>query len=330
MAVSDSSIEWTDSTWNPVTGCDKVSPGCAHCYAETFAKRGLGTFAGGRPFTDVQCHEDRVTQPLRWRRPRKVFVNSMSDLFHDDVPDAFIDRVFAVMALAPQHTFQILTKRAERMRAYLAHERKRKVAVAAQAFNMGKTGPAVASKLVEYQNYDAWPLPNVWLGVSVENNRWRSRLDELLVTPAAVRFISAEPLLDELDLTAYLEGDTLAAPGPGGFRKGPRLDWVIVGGESGAGARPCDIAWVLSIVKQCQAAGVPVFVKQLGSKPVCTYAQRGLALGVDPASIRQMEIDEPWNANTPEEYPIATRKGGDLAEMPEDLRVREFPTAVPA
>src|SRR4051812_21673400 len=121
MASTVTTIEWTDATWNPVTGCTKVSPGCAHCYAETFAKRGLGRFAksplvGIRDFTDVRCHEDALEQPLHWRKPRRIFVNSMSDLFHEDVPDAFIDRVFAVMALAPQHTFQILTKRPDRMR----------------------------------------------------------------------------------------------------------------------------------------------------------------------------------------------------------------------
>jgi protein gp37 len=197
-------------TWNPVTGCTKLSQGCKHCYAERLALR----FWGERPFTDVQVHEDRVDQPRRWRKGRTIFVNSMSDLFHEDVPDDFIARVFGVMRDCPHHTFQVLTKRAERL-AQLA--------------------PALQ-----------WPA-NVWAGVSVEDSRVLHRIDALRNVPAAVRFLSIEPLI-----------------GPLGTLKLGGIDWVIVGGESGPGARPMDAKWVESILRQCRAAGVAFFFKQWG------------------------------------------------------------------
>ena len=203
-------IEWTEMTWNPVTGCTKLSQGCKHCYAETLAKR----FWGDRPFTDVQLHEDRLDQPLRWRKPRTVFVNSMSDLFHEAVPEQFIGRVFDVMAECPQHTFQILTKRADRL-------------------------ATIAPSLV-------WP-DNVWMGVSVEDARVMHRIDLLRNVPAAVRFLSLEPLISPLNRLEL-----------GG------IDWVIVGGESGPGARPMRQEWVDSIFRQCRAANVAFFFKQWG------------------------------------------------------------------
>jgi protein gp37 len=216
-------------------------------------------------FHDVMTHEDRLDQPLRWTKPRKVFVNSMSDLFHEDVPDAFIDRVFAVMALAPQHTFQILTKRAERMREYMSGRRTRRGDRAVRPHE--RRAPRIA------KGSYSWPLPNVWLGVSVENQHFADeRIPLLLQTPAAVRFISAEPLLGPVDLAHWLDDI------PSGSR---RLDWVIVGGESGPGARPFDLAWARSIVQQCQAAGVPVFVKQLGASAAtpATYSCRTTRFG---------------------------------------------------
>jgi protein gp37 len=298
-----SAIEWCDASWNPVTGCSKVSPGCAHCYAERLAPK---VFAGQlrplpvnhasdlphyrrREFTDVECHEDRLDQPLRWKRPRRIFVNSMSDLFHEDVPDEFLHRVYHTMEAARWHTFQILTKRAARMRDYLA-------------WRYGPDDDAPRGRL---------PSRHIWHGVSVENQKFvDERIPLLLETLSAVRFISAEPLLDEVDLTPHLEGDTLAAPGAAGFRKGPRLDWVIVGGESGPGARPFDLAWARSIVEQCQDAGVPVFVKQLGA-----HAFEG----------------EPENDGCGPQYFTKDRKGGDITEWPHDLQVRQFPAvAVPA
>jgi protein gp37 len=251
-----SSIEWTEATWNPVTGCNKISPGCAHCYAETLAERFRGV--PGHPFEhgfDVQLRPEKLTLPLTWKKPRRIFVNSMSDLFHDAVPDEYIDRVFAVMAVASQHTFQVLTKRPARMRAYIA----------------------AREPLFGFP----WPLAHIWLGVSVENQHWaRERIPILLQTPAAVRFLSCEPLLGPVDL-----GQAHAD------QRYPGIDWVIVGGESGPKARRMELEWALSLVRQCQSARVPVFVKQLGKH----HALRG-----DP-------------------------KGHDLSRWPEDLRVREFP-----
>lgn len=214
-------IEWTDATWNPVTGCAKVSQGCKNCYAERDWKRLSAmpqTVYFGRKFTDVATHNDRLGQPLRWKRPRRIFVNSMSDLFHLDVPDDFIERVFAVMAHAKQHTFQVLTKRPDRMRH-------------------------VARYIADINGR---PLPNVWLGVSVEDQETADeRIPILLDTPAAVRWISAEPLLGPINLHE-------------------RLDWVVAGGESGPNARPMHPDWLRSLRDQCNAAGVDFLFKQWG------------------------------------------------------------------
>ncbi len=210
-----SGIEWTESTWNPVTGCTKISPGCKHCYAERMAirLRAMGQPNYERGFK-VSLQEHMLELPLTWRKPQTVFVNSMSDLFHKEVPDAFIRRVFDVMSRASWHRFQILTKRAERMET-------------------------LGGNL-------EWP-DNVWAGVSVESRDYLQRIDHLRCVPAPVRFISFEPLLKslgEIDLTA--------------------IDWVIVGGESGPGARPMEESWVVEIREQCLAAGVPFFFKQWG------------------------------------------------------------------
>jgi len=214
--VSDkSAIEWTDSTWNPVTGCTKVSPGCKHCYAEVFAERWRGI--PGHPYEqafDLRLWPDRLDLPLTWRRSRTIFVNSMSDLFHEKVPLAFIQKVFATMEAASWHTFQILTKRSERL-----------------------------TELARHLN---WP-PNVWMGVSIETAKYLRRADHLRQVPAAVRFLSLEPLLGPLD-TLDLSG----------------IHWVIVGGESGPGARSIDATWVRDIRKQCHRQGVPFFFKQWG------------------------------------------------------------------
>ena len=267
MANLNTSIEWTDVTWSPVTGCTKVSPGCAHCYAADVAKR----FWKGRPFEDVQFHEDRLFQPLHWRKPRRVFVNSMSDLFHEDLKDHQIYEIFRVMRRAPQHTFQVLTKRAERMNAYM-------------------------------KEYHIFVLPNVWLGVSVENQAMADeRIPILLDTPAAVRFLSVEPLLERVGITDYLKGH-------GDFQRSP-IDWVIVGGESGRKARPCNVRWVESIVLQCNYHDVPCFVKQLGAKPV---------MDGNP------HVD-PWLNVGTRPYILHDSKGGNWSEWPDHLRVRQFP-----
>jgi protein gp37 len=210
-----SNIEWTEMTWNPVTGCTKISQGCKHCYAERMAKRltAMGSDRYRNGFR-VTLHPDLLDVPRKWRQPRVVFVNSMSDLFHEDIPDAFIQRVFATMRDCPQHTFQVLTKRAERL-------------------------AALAPRLL-------WPH-NVWMGVSVEDARVVDRIGYLQKVPAAVRFLSLEPLIGPLE-GLRLEG----------------IDWAIVGGESGPRARPMKPEWVKSILRQCRAASVAFFFKQWG------------------------------------------------------------------
>lgn len=210
-----SAIEWTDATWNPVRGCTKISPGCKHCYAETFAERFRGV--PGHPFEqgfDLRLVPDALELPLRWRSPRRIFVNSMSDLFHEDVPETFVRQVFDVMRLASQHAFQVLTKRSARM--------------------------AELARTLDVPN-------NVWMGVSIENEDYTSRIDDLMRVPAKVRFLSIEPLLGPIRRLS-LDG----------------IHWVIVGGESGPRARPMDPGWVRSIRDQCAEAGVPFFFKQWG------------------------------------------------------------------
>ncbi len=217
-----SSIEWTDATWNPVRGCTKISSGCAHCYAETFAERFRGV--PGHPYEqgfDLRFVPEKLAQPLEWRSPRMIFVNSMSDLFHEDVPEDYVAKVTRVMQLANWHTYQVLTKRSERLRDVLS-----------------TTLKSLAGE------------PHIWWGVSVENrNQGLPRIEHLRDSPAAVRFLSIEPLLESLG-TLDLSG----------------IDWVILGGESGPGARPLEESWVLEIREQCQAAKVPFFFKQWGGK----------------------------------------------------------------
>lgn len=277
-------IEWTDATWNPVTGCTKVSQGCKHCYAERVFPRVysgaqidtglernndyLGPVMRPRKFTDVQCHQDRLDQPLRWRRARRIFVNSMSDLFHEDVPDQFITDVFGIMALAHWHTFQVLTKRPNRMLEYLC---KGDHGIIAQFSAIQRVGgisikPVFAALDVKRRDEIdwAWPLRNVWLGVSVENQETADeRIPLLLHTPAAVRFLSCEPLLGRVDLTkidlGWCSTNTLIKA-----EDMTAIDWVIAGGESGPHARPMHPAWVRSLRDQCHSAGVPFLFKQWG------------------------------------------------------------------
>jgi len=245
--MSKSGIEWTDETWNPVTGCTKVSQGCKHCYAERVWQRLSAPRQpyAGRKFTDVQCHYERLEHPLHWKKPRMVFVNSMSDLFHEDVPDYFISRVFLEMSRCPQHTFQILTKRHERMLAYM-------------------NGVLKSAKIRVANGYPTkfWPLPNVWLGVSVEDQATADeRIPLLLQTPAAVRFVSVEPMLGPIDLNKRV---CLVDKRRFKLTIGNYLDWVICGGESGPKARPMHPDWARSLCDQCKAAGVPFFFKQWG------------------------------------------------------------------
>lgn len=276
------SIEWTEATWNPVTGCDRVSEGCDHCYALALARRLKamgnpryqrdGDLLRSGPGFGLTVHWDKLEEPLRWRKPRLVFVNSMSDLFHPLVPLEAICQILLVIEKAREHTFQVLTKRPGRMASVLARIRPE-------------------------------PLPNLWLGTSVENQRWAEvRIPALLRTPAAVRFLSCEPLLGPIDLGRWLpercnecyEAGCDATELSCACECHRGLNWVIVGGESGPGARPLELDWVRDLAAQCWASGVPLFVKQLGSA---------------------------WARRVGARHP----KGGDPAEWPKNLRVRQWP-----
>lgn len=334
---SKSSIEWTDATWTPIRvrsaagervgwGCEKVSDGCKNCYAETLNKRlgtglpyavGAVTKAGGEYFLD----EKMLTAPLRWRKPRRVFVCSMTDLFGEWVPDEWIDRMFAVMALTPQHTYQVLTKRPERMREYISGD---DWGYESRADAIGEAMEAMSGRPVSGDpsddSYDAlpWPLPNVWLGTSVEDQPAADkRIPELLATPAAVRFVSYEPALGPVDFATYKVETGLWKFDKWAIPAG--LHWVIVGGESGPAARPFDIAWARRAVAQCKAAGVACFVKQLGAKPFeVLHEMRAPGPGAPVGMIGR---------TVPVEVPLKLKnlKGGDMSEWPEDLRVREMP-----
>jgi protein gp37 len=247
--MNNSKIEWTDKTWNPVTGCTKVSQGCKNCYAEKIYER----FNGKGSFKNVQCHEDRLTQPLRWKKPSMIFVNSMSDLFHEDVPFIFIDAVFRVMADVNHHTYQVLTKRVKRMLDFFEWKE--------SIFN------------IPWQ-----PSPNVWLGVSIEDQQSADeRIPLLLEVPAAVHFLSCEPLLGPVNLEAIGYADQRGLNAITGETKfysedngevdsywGSSINWVICGGESGHNARPMHPYWARSLRDQCSAACVPFFFKQWG------------------------------------------------------------------
>lgn len=281
-----SAIEWTGKTWNPVTGCDRISPGCDNCYALTLAKRlkGMGSpkyQTDGDPRTSgpgfgVAMHGDALSIPLRWRKPTTVFVNSMSDLFHARVPRAFIAQVWLTMARTPQHTYQILTKRPTRMAGVIGGE-----------FDGGQRLLESLLNEPDAQTlYGApWPLPNVWLGTSIESDDYAWRADDLRATNAAVRFVSAEPLLGplpSLDLTG--------------------IDWLIIGGESGKGARPLELSWVTDLIDRARDAKTAVFVKQLGSVWAHDVSVGGhLASRPDP-------------------------KGGNPDLWPSALKIREYPS----
>lgn len=306
-----STIEWTDATWNPITGCTLVSEGCKHCYAATLAatrlknhpsREGLARInaAGEAKFTgEVRFNEQWLDDPLRWTKPRMIFVCAHGDLFHESVPDEWIDQVFARMAVAPQHTFQVLTKRPDRARSYLSDDRQRQI-VGVYANRLRKRGHGEgirttafdiacdrAGMIEEMPHADivprledrplrlGWPLSNLWLGTSIETQATaNARIPHLLETPAAVRFASVEPLLGPLSLDDLCDGwkfiDALRGnwwhdcEPPHIERGNPRLDWVIVGGESGKEARPMHPDWARSLRDQCVAAGTSFFFKQWG------------------------------------------------------------------
>lgn len=349
-------IAWTEQTWNPVMGCSKVSAGCKNCYAEKMASRFSGEgqpfhgLSDGKRWTGaVRFRADRLMEPLRWTRPRLVFVNSVSDLFHEELPFELIAAVFGVMSLAKAHTFQVLTKRPARMLEFFAW-------LDAKARAKADDVPILTLDQARFErlwecvadivpnirgrigSYPAWPLPNVWLGVSTEDQAAADeRIPLLLKAPAAVRWISAEPLIGRLDLQKWLRGvcpacgsttypddhdlemacQTCATlrPDDEAFDDWPvRLDWVVVGGESGPGARPCEGSWMRFIVRDCQRKGVPVFVKQLGaaySDPFHGIAGRALVIDPDAQALVSRRLAHP--------------KGGDVSEWPTELRVREWP-----
>lgn len=300
--MGETSIEWTagadgrpGKTWNPVRGCVKISPGCKFCYAETFAERWRGV--NGHPYKDgfdPRLAEDQLGEPFGWKAPRNVFVNSMSDLFLKMFVDYFSDYLiatFGVMSACPQHTFQVLTKRADLMREMVWRMR------------MDHYDPTVVRRVLEnrlYADQDRaiqlplrWPLPNVHLGVSVEDRKYGlPRVDLLRDTPAAVRFLSIEPLLEDIASDLNLKG----------------IDQVIVGGESGHGARPFNVDWARKILAACRKQRVPFFFKQVGHRPFRTWQpddRQGLRIaGIVPLK-------------------IASAKGNKLPDIPEDLRVRE-------
>ena len=268
-----SKIEWTDATWNPITGCSMVSPGCTNCYAMTLAggrlkhhpsREGLTTPTERGPVWngEVRFNAKWLDQPLKWKKPRRIFVCAHSDLFNEDVPDEWIDLVFSVMALAPQHTFQVLTKRDNRMRAYCSSEE-----------TIGRlTNEITRFSFPDILTFRHKPdglkgiiIPNVWLGVSVESEQHTKRIENLLDTPAAVRFVSVEPLLGPVTLDSGIRG------GPPRFLSteidhptDTKLDWVICGGESGKNARPMLAPWARDIRDECIMAGVPFHFKQWG------------------------------------------------------------------
>lgn len=347
---ASTSIEWTDATWSPIrarrrdTGkvgqhCERVSPGCTNCYAATHNRRNLPTggtgldyVRGSRDLVETFVDERVLAQPLRWREPKRIFVANQTDFFGEFYTDEQIAAVFGLMAAARHHTFQVLTKRPERMRRFLKGE------TCPPHASMREWCFYAAQRLVGHaalRERNPWdhefPLPNVWLGVTAEDQqRADERIPILLDTPAAVRFVSAEPLLGPVNLRSVRRDpasrallDALDPAETGRMHplqnRGPGLDWCIVGGESGSNSRPCDVEWIRSIVKQCRAAGVPAFVKQLGAHPIMLGHREP---DWNPIAIETTALGSGcWRLR------LRDGKGGDPEEWPSDLRIREFPKA---
>jgi protein gp37 len=308
-------IEWTDETWNPVTGCSKISPGCRLCYAKALHDMRHTAFLAGKPmpaqysapFEKVQCWPKRLDIPLRWRAPRLCFINSMADLFHEDVPFEFISSVLFVAYNTPHITYQCLTKRDDRMLEFFSSDR-------------------VMSYSSSWTHLFSWPLLNFWAGVSVESKKYLYRLDRLRQVPAAVRMVSFEPLLEDLG-EVNLQG----------------IGWAIIGGMSGRRGvlDPMHVAWVRYLVEQCDAQGVPVFVKQVGGFPfdwadyIPKFWPKGTRYGAGLVSKSLATRRRPaagmgdWANKAGTFIKLRDPKGGDPAEWPEDLRRREFPKPYP-
>lgn len=313
-----SKIEWTADTWNPVRGCSRVSEGCDNCYAIPLAHRfsgkggpyvGLTVVRGGRVDWSgyARLVPEMLDKPMRWKRPRRIFVNSMSDLFHSSLSNQEIAAVFGVMAGCPQHTFQVLTKRPGRARRWFSWVNRLECCPWTECHfeALGRDN----DEGYIHCNSDGhdgrpWPLPNVHLGTSIEDQKTADeRVPELLRCPAAVRWLSAEPLLGPIDLKSVP------------YTGSNDISWVVVGGESGAGARQCDVEWIRSIVLQCKSADVPVFVKQLGAAYVDS-----------PNGVGGFSCRAPSGLGIRIRN-LKDRKGGDPSEWPDDLRVREWPRA---
>lgn len=365
-------IEWSDATWNPTRGCTKIAQGCKNCYAETFAERFRGV--PGHPYEqgfDPRLAPEQLTIPLKWKKPRRIFVDSMSDLFHEAFPDEHIAAVFGVMALTPWHTYQVLTKRPERAAALFARMWSENVMISwlrctatdwitttardvlfarPWADVLNRASAALAERGFDGEGFvPEWPLPNVWIGTSIAEQKDADKnIPYLLQIPAAVRFLSVEPIIGPVDLrhTKHIErvtfdehgcwandvpveidaltGSWVVADGAD-TGKGSAVQWVIVGGESGHGARPCNVEWISSIVQQCKDAGVPAFVKQLGAKPFvrCGNCGKGIGRHVGGGFV---DACGPTHAVLIGEMTrIRSVKGGDWNEWSEDLRVRQFP-----
>ena len=328
MSVTDTSIQWTSSSWSIVRGCSRVSEGCTRCYAERivarFSKPGMyghgfaKMTAGGPRWTGkVELVEKELRTPLRWKKPRKIFTSSTSDIFHEALPDDDITRIFAVMALADRHTFQVLSKRAARMREWFWKITPERFSDVAGELVQKLGLPPIHGNL---SRSVSWPLKNVWLGVSVEDQATADeRLPELTETPAAVRFVSYEPALEHVNFRSYLH----------------RVNMVIIGGESGPRARGFDLAWARSAIEQCRAAGTSAFVKQLGARPYDTDYE-GARKRDKVLAVRHGTSLEPegWTRVVSDRgdemiryIRLKDKKGGDPMEWDDDLRVREFPVA---
>lgn len=343
-------IEWTDETWNPIRGCSRVSEGCRNCYAEKVAYRfsdagrpyhGL-VGIGGKWNGKIKFVEEHLLDPLRWKKPRRIFVNSMSDLFHENVTDAMRDQIFAVMALCPQHTFQVLTKRPERMLAYLTQQASEELQQDGRQLMVEMAIETLLQQAISC-DFVKWPLANVWLGVSVEDQKTADeRIPLLLQTPAAVRFLSCEPLLGPINLAPR---SRLLAPvghcpgcvsgdgaGPGDHALGSvehpvnDLDWVIVGGESGPGARPMHPDWARSLRDQCEAAGVPFFFKQWGELAPgaqgAKYGNTKLAMRIDRGGRNLTDLPGLWDASDALFYRVGKKAAWHLLDGKE---WRQFP-----
>jgi protein gp37 len=318
----DGGITWTNETWNCIRGCSRVSTGCINCYAERMAARfskigqpyeglakmhdvtkvapnGKKYLAGDPRWTgEVRFIPERLEDPIRWKRPRMIFVNSMSDLFHEKVPDEWLVKIFNVMVKAERHTFQCLTKRPERMMEWMNH------------LYEGRTAPA--------------PPHNVWMGVSVENQETADyRIPLLLQTPAAVRWVSYEPALGPVDFSQIVMPDGDHVGNLSWYDHDAddeaKLNWIVVGGESGPGARPFDVQWARDTVKQCKAAGVACFVKQFGAHVITD----GIA-GPGETWPRGTGLLDTGEGHFRKH--LSDSHGGNMEEWPEDLRVREFPS----